>query len=391
MLRFIARALAACGSIAAIALFAPTVSAQFAVHPPQQHLGPNAADLGPNPEGPEEPDFGSAVVIRSELAFIGMPARSPGGTVAVFAATPTALTRTGTLSPSDPTRFGQFGRLLAYRDGNLIVGSAQAAYIFQRNSSGVWTQRQKITVPADGLRYEDGTLAIAASGEIFIYERNTAGKFITRGKLPSPDGLPGAFGGAISMAGPVMVVGGRNVAHVFRRTSTGVWRHQQTLFAGELIGTEQATRAGFGAAVAIDRGMIIVGAPELRVEGSGRDAEGAAYGFVLAGGVYVETFKLMPRQDGFDHNHANFGRWIAMFDQRIVVGAFQVLSSEHELNSYAVFSYTRAGSSVMPRGFAGGGFAIGSLALADQRLIVGTPRNFNRGGEAFLYRLNVFE
>jgi FG-GAP repeat protein len=255
----------------------------------------------------------------------------------------------------------------------------------------VWTQRQKITVPADGLRYEDGTLAIAASGEIFIYERNTAGKFIPRGKLPSPDGLPGAFGGAISMAGPVMVVGGRNVAHVFRRTSTGVWRHQQTLFASELIGTEQATRAGFGAAVAIDRGMIIVGAPELRVEGSGRDAEGAAYGFVLAGGVYVETFKLTPRQDGFDGNHANFGRWIAMFDQRIVVGAFQVLSSEHELNSYAVFSYTRAGSSVMPRGFAGGGFAIGSLALADQRLIVGTPRNFNRGGEAFLYRLNVFE
>jgi hypothetical protein len=46
----------------------------------------------------------------------------------------------------------------------------------------------------------------------------------------------------------------------------------------------------------------------------------------------------------------------------------------------------------MPRGFAGSGaFAIGSLALADQRLLVGIPRNFNRGGEAFLYRLNVFE
>jgi hypothetical protein len=391
MLRFIARALAVCASIAAITLIAPTASAQFAVHPRQQTLGPDAADLGSNPEAREDPDFGAAVAIRSELAFIGMPAKHPGGTVAVFSATPTALTRRGTLSPSDPVLSGRFGHALAYRDGILIVASAQAAYIFQRNSSGVWTQRQKITVPAQALRYEDGTLAIAASGEIFIYERNAAGKFIPRGQLLSPDGSPGAFGGAISMAGRVMVVGGRNVAHVFRRSSTGVWRHQQTLFASELIGTEEEDRAGFGAAVAIDRGMIIVGAPELRGEESS-DAEGAAYGFVLAGGVYVETFKLTPRQDGFNDNHENFGRWIAMFDQRIVVGAFHGISSESELNGFAVFSYTRAGSSVMPRGFAGSGaFAIGSLALADQRLLVGIPRNFNRGGEAILYRLNVLE
>src|SRR5687768_12690199 len=106
MLRFIARAVAVCGSIAAITVLAPAASAQLLVHPPQQRVGPNAADIGQNPEAPEEPEFGAAIALRSELAFIGMPARSPGGTVAVFSATPTQLIRTGTLSPSDPVTHG---------------------------------------------------------------------------------------------------------------------------------------------------------------------------------------------------------------------------------------------------------------------------------------------
>jgi hypothetical protein len=387
MLRYLSRTLTACASIAAIALLAPTASGQFLVHPQQQLLNPNAADVDSgNPESPREPDFGAAVAIRSELAFIGMPAGWPDGSVAVYSATPTALTRTGTLRPKAPVLRDMFGRLLAYRDGILLVGSLQAAYIFQRNSSGAWTQRQKIALPARGMRYEDGTLAIAASGEVHIYERNAVGVFISRGKLASPDGSP--FGAAISMAGPVIVVNGGGGVHVFRRSSTGLWRHRQTLYANELVGTPAGVFSGFGAAVAIDRGMIIVGAPELR-EGTS-DPEGAAYGFVLDDGIYVEAFKLQPRQQGFTGDFAKFGRLIAMFDQRIVIGAYEVISSESEYNAIVAFSYTRAGSSVMPRGFAREGHTGESLALADQRLLIGVPRNFGPG-YATLFRLNVFE
>jgi FG-GAP repeat len=386
MLRFIARAVAVCGSIASITLLAPAASAQLLVHPPQQRVGPNAADIGPNPEAPEEPEFGTAIALRSELAFIGMPARSPGGTVAVFSATPTQLIRTGTLSPSDPVTHGSFGRLLTYRDGILVVGSQHAAYIFKRNSTGVWTQRQKITLPARALSYEDGTLAIAASGEVYIYERNTAGQFVSRGKLVLPDGSIGAFGAAIGMAGPVMVASGIGSVHVFRRSSTGVWRHRQTLIASEL-GTEEGARAGFGSAVAIDRGMIIVGAPDF----SGADpfsSEGAAYGFVIDGALYVETFKLQP--EGFT---AGFGQQIAMFGERIVVRATTGISTDCDGWQESAFSYTRAGSSVLPRGVA---FSPGnghSMALADQRLLVGTScldSRFPTPGRALLFRLNVF-
>jgi hypothetical protein len=45
----------------------------------------------------------------------------------------------------------RFGRLLAFRDGVLVVGARNAAYIFQRRN-GVWMQTQKLTAPAaDGV------------------------------------------------------------------------------------------------------------------------------------------------------------------------------------------------------------------------------------------------
>ena len=414
LLRFILRALATCASVAGLALLASTASAELPLHPPQLTVGPDVSDLGTNPENPEEPQFGRAVVIRNELAFIGMPAHGLGGRVAVFRATPTALIRTGTLTASDAVRGANFGRLLAFRDGILVVGDDKAAYVFWR-SNGVWKQRQKLTAPAaddvgsfaDAIRYEDGTLAIGANnaggtpGAVYIYERSATGKFVPRGKLVSTDSAPNdGFGQSIGMAGPVMVIGspGIGTAYVFRRNSTGVWRQHQTLIASELVpGTNGF---GFGAAVAIDRGMIIVGAPGFPDEdpSSFLSRSGAAYGFLAGSGVYIETFKLRPRQDEIG-DFFFFGRQIAMFGERIVVEAQQNLSSDRQLNGSLAFTYTRAGSSVIPRGVAGaqGTFASTSLSLANQRLLVGEPctSTFSGGcpgsGRVQLYNLNVFQ
>lgn len=424
MLRFASRALAACAAIAGLALLAPTASAQFLpIHLPQQTVGPDVSDVGPDPENPDEPQFGAAVVIRNELAFVGMPAHSLGGRVAVFAATPTALFRTGTLTPSDPVPGAEFGRLLAYRDGILVVAADKAAYIFQR-SNGVWTQRQKLTAPAAdhvdsfavALRYEDGTLAIGAyrfggtPGVVYIYERSATGKFVLRGKLVSADSAPNdGFGVAIGTAGPVMVVGspGLNTAYVFRRNSSGVWRQHQRLFASELVpGTNGTNQAGFGATVAIDRGMIIVGAPGAP-DDSARPIDfpigaGAAYGFVASNGLYVETFKLRPPPEEFNA-FCLFGRQVAMFGQRIVVEAQGgcLSSAGSQLNGSLAFTYTREGSSVIPRGvathFFDTNYASTSMSLANQRLVLGKPctSTFDGGclggGRVELYNLNVFQ
>jgi hypothetical protein len=389
MLRYILRALAAGASIAAFVLFSPSASGQFQVHPPVGGAG-IAGDI----ENPETDRFGTAVAIRSEFAFVGAPLLPPGGAVLVYTATPTALIGTATLRLSNPAPFETFGFGLTYRDGILIADSDQAAYVFKRNSSGAWTQRQRIT---SGSRwYEDGTLAIVVSDAVNIYQRDAAGKFTLRQKLVSPDGAPNDRLGGLAMAGPTIVVGGSGRAYVFRRSSTGVWRHRQTLIASEL-GTEEGARAGFGGAVAIDRGMIIVGAPGLDRREGDMFAKGAAYGFILDGSSYVETFKLQPRLDGYSDGPFSFGQQIAMFGERIVVGAysFVVDGGAFECDSFegAFFSYTRIGSSVLPRGVAFAPGANHSMALADGRLLVGTPcidSRFPTPGRATLFRLNVF-
>ena len=385
-----ARALAACASIAAFALFSPSASAQFLVHPPV-----GGAGIEGDIEDPQTDRFGTAVAIRSGLAFISAPLLPPGGAVLVYTATSTGLIGTATLRLSNPAPFETFGFGLTYRDGILTVDSDQAAYVFKRNSSGVWTQRQRIT-PHGPRWYEDGTLAMVASGAVNIYQLDAAGKFTLRQKLVSPDSAPNDRLGGLTMAGPTIVVGGNGRAYVFRRNSTGVWRHRQTLIASEL-GTEEGARAGFGSTVAIDRGMIIVGAPGVGRQEGQMFAEGAAYGFILDGSSYVETFKLQPRLDGYGDPSFSFGQQIAMFGDRIVVGAYSLAPEDgaFECDSFegAFFSYTRAGSSVRPRGVA---FSTGphpSLALADQRLLVGTPcldSRFPTPGRATLFLLNVF-
>ena len=401
MLRLFVRALAACASIATITLLAPTASADLPIHPRLQILEPTLADVGGDLDPPEDTRFGTAVLIRGELAFIGMPGRFPG-LVGVYAASPTALVRTATLTVNPPPTFGEFGRTLTYRDGILVVGARQAAYVFQR-SNGVWTQRQKITPPAaDGvlvfaqaLHYENGTLAIGANrhnlpGSVYIYERDAAGKFIARGKLLSPDSSTfDGFGTSISMGGQAMVIGapGTDAAYIFRRNSAGLWRHNQKLVPS----VQPALHAGFGTAVAIDRQMIIVGAPF--AGGDLGSPPGAAYVFTPGGGIYVETLKLDPGPDLYREEHVLFGRQIAMFDQRIVIGA-QSFESDGPLVGFVGFSFTRSGSSVLARGVMLDAFASTSLSLANQRVLVGvgcTSESGFCGGRASLHNLNVFE
>jgi hypothetical protein len=407
MLRYIIRCSATCAFMMTISLLAPAAWADLAIHPSLQILRPTEADVGPEPSQSWPIEFGTAVVIRNQEAFVGMPGHN---LVGVFAAGSRSLSRIGTLTARDAGAFDSFGRTLAYRDGILVVGSQRAAYIFQR-SNGIWTQRQKLSAPAaddvvtfaDSLRYQDGTLAIGADadlnrsagapGAVYIYERNSTGRFIPRGKLVSTDSSPSdGFGTDISMTSSVIVVGapGTGAAYVFRRNTSGSWRHHQTLIASELD-----RPYGFGTAVAIDRAMIIVGAPHTPNEDQTvSDGNGAAYAFVPSNGVYVESFKLKPSTEERPRYNL-FGLQVAMFDQRIVVGAQQGISSDSALNGVAAFTYTRSGTSVMPRGVALLDYASTSLSLANQRLLVGIPCNSAPTGYcegyAALYNLNVFE
>jgi hypothetical protein len=403
MARPYARALSACAFLACASLLTGKASAELPRHPVVLATGPGPADIEPEEVPPE---MGAAVVIRNGQAFVGMPAWKNRGAVRLFTQTSSGWVTTATLTGSDTPRTGDFGRSLTMRDGILVVGAANAAYVFQRGG-GVWKQVQKLTAPAadntfsfaDALRYEDGTLAVGASGTpdrsgaVYVFVRDGTGKFVRRAKLlPSDSRVGDEFGRDISMAGPVMVVGG-SAAYVFRRNSSGQWRQHQKL-------TSTDNRAlGFGAAVAIDRGMIIVGAPSADSTGDVSEPSGAAYVFVPTGaGQWVETLKIQPRRDEIEQ-FKRFGQGIAMFDKHIAIlsegGTFEAGDVG---NPVFAFSYIRSQWNITARGVAvAPGSTIHrkppSLALANNWILLGYPcstESFCSGGAA-VFDFNRFQ
>jgi hypothetical protein len=205
------------------------------------------------------------------------------------------------------------------------------------------------------------------------------------------------------------VVGANNAAYVFRRRSDGTWLKTQ-----KLIAADSSPVTSFGAAVAIDQGLIIVGAPEhdcvggdngvfcTGVSPDGAGAGGAAYGFVPFNGQFAQVFKLRPGAEAHS-NYWQFGRRIAMMGKFVVIDAAeqQFLGDPDVfgLPPGLAFTYARDGSTLTARGLARGYVASDSMGLANNWLLLGSRHDRQFGcvtslaacfGEAKIFDLNRF-
>ncbi|HET9445667.1 MAG TPA: FG-GAP repeat protein [Steroidobacteraceae bacterium] len=397
--------------LASGALASAPASAELPEHLVVDGIGPGGADF--EVEGPGEPPitfnllFGETVAMRNGVAFVSIPL-SHGGRVAVLNQTPTGWRGVQTLNAPIPD--ADFGRTITFRDGLVIVGDATSAYVYKRNSSGVWTLRQTLRPPvADAvalfpvaLKYEGGTLLASAFHDtlpnlVYVFELGADGRFVRRARLRALDARPfDDFGRSLSMTKTALVVGARGAAYIFRRNSLGDWVQTQKL-------TPVATATGFGASVAIDQDMIIVGAPQedIETEFDTPDAHwagGAAYVFLPVAGRYLESLRLRPRVDErFDYR--NFGTHVAMFDRYIAISAVGRPTFISSAAEGIVFTYTRDGSTVLARGIASSHFQSASgnisLALANNWLMVGHLGDercpFGCPGAATVYDVNRFQ
>lgn len=372
--------------------------AELPRHPVIQTLEATHEEIQPDPEEPPQSlKFGLAVAIRDGIAFVGMPEAFDHGRVAIFTQTASGWQRTGTLTAPENVTEGSFGKSLTFRDGYVMVGASGAVYVYKRGG-GQWKLSQRLERPAGegsdfarAVHFESGILVVGAPnyqnnqrhGTAYVYERNAAGTFVLRNTLvPADSQLGDAFGFDVSVASSVIVIGAptsaparAGAAYVFRRNSAGAWVQRQ-----RLVSSETESPDNFGFAVAIDKSMIVVGAPNVDLEGyegqpptsDGHKAGGAAYGFVPVAGSFVETFKLRPRPDE-NPDYELFGTDVAMFDKRIAVSAGQFRSNTID-GSY-VHTYRRDGSNVSALGLVEGFFLGDSntLALANQWLLLGVP------------------
>jgi hypothetical protein len=216
------------------------------------------------------------------------------------------------------------------------------------------------------------------------------------------------FGSSVATtAGRTIVVGApgenqqppRDSAYVFKRNASHHWVQTQKLAPIDEIRTQR-----FGAAVAMDNGMILIGASAADGEGGpigpptedGHIAQGSVYGYLPSSGLYVESFKLRPRPDEL-FSYAGFGLQLAMFGRRIAVTAYAEQPPGNHAPEAFVFTYARSGNDVTPLGLAlpGSETDSTSISIANRWLLVGSPfkdcSSSGCPGQANLFDLLRFE
>ena len=204
-----------------------------------------------------------------------------------------------TVFPNDPV-LHYFGDGLAMTDDTIIAAttlpigggpSTGAAYIFERDEQGIWTQAQK-TWP-NGIQlgdnfaetidmWEDRAIFAARhdddngsnAGAAYIFERDEDGIWNEAAKLLADDGAPGdgfSGGEGVAIHGDVAVVGAvfakvppdfdqDGKAYVFER-SDGVWTQTQ-MFTLQEAGQDDR----FGISVEVSEDTIAVGANKDDIE-----------------------------------------------------------------------------------------------------------------------------
>jgi trimeric autotransporter adhesin len=148
-------------------------------------------------------------------------------------------------------------------------------------------------------------------------------------------------------------------------------------------GKPAAPRAGsrFGSALAADRDLLVVGAPGP----ADQSAPGRAYVFRRTGTTWVEEAVL---QAPSPMNGDNFGASVAVRDERIVVGAPRAGSVAGSAYVFVpAAAATWAGVAVTPP--AGDGYGLGAAVAFDvEHILVGAPRANSSTGAVYQYSLD---
>ncbi len=221
------------------------------------------------------------------------------------------------LVASDRAFNDRFGHSVAI-DGNFaIVGAFQedhdangtnsfnnsgAAYIFERNALGNWSEKQKIVASDRGERdvfgfsvsingdyivvgsrsdgeNENGMNSLDEAGSAYVFKRDINDNWIEEQKLVASNRSDNAqFGFSVSLSGNTLVVGARldEQCYVFKQDVSGIWREEQSLNASD-SGADQ-----FGFSVSVDGAYLIVGAPDADEDENGLNPAsdaGAGYFF----------------------------------------------------------------------------------------------------------------
>jgi hypothetical protein len=360
--------------IAAAIVFPDTAFAQLAERRFFQTLHPYEEF---SPLGENRPQFGAALAIRDDTALVGMPAEASGGAVAIYDREGRGWRRIGFL-PCPDERACESVHSIAMRDNIAVVGTPGTVLVFRREREQ-WAFKARIGAPQPGLqgfpnpgsiRYQDGIVTAGATtaterGVVFAFELSPAATLARTSHFSARDATAGdRFGSHVSMSVDGIIVGapgarrgasndGVGAAYVFRLQS-GAWVQTQKLVPADAA-------LGFGEALAIDKGVLLIGAPE--------EARGAVYEFRKAAGIWRQQSKFRPSLAQYA-SYRDFGREIVMWGDRAVIAATE--TSPVTPAEALAFEYGMVSTGIQPISFARRR-SPGAIALSNNMLGFGGP------------------
>ena len=272
------------------------------------------------------------------------------------------------LVASDRAANDNFGRFVAvdgataligaYNDSNYNGDHAGAAYVFVHDGNN-WSERDKL-IASDGETGDyfghsvalDGDTAVigafnrdSSAGAAYVFVRDSAGVWVQQAKLTASDRTAGdRFGQSVALDGDIAVIGawsdyrysGYGSAYVFVRDSAGTWIQQTKLTPSD---SSAGYGNGFGLPVAINGDTAVIAA----VSDNG-DYAGAVYVFRRdSSGSWAEEARLVA-SDGAPEDY--LGRGVALDGDTALIGAFGADYNGGNSGAAYVFSigsYTFAG------------------------------------------------
>ena len=263
-----------------------------------------------------------------------------------------------------------FGYAVALSGNTAVIGapydenSRGSAYVFVRNG-GTWTQQARL-LASDGALNDyfgwsvdlDGNTALIGTlygpgninpdqGAAYVFVRNGT-TWTQQQRLAASDGQLGAhFGTAVSLDNNTALIGAPDhqlqpglttgAAYAFVRTGT-TWTQQKQLLA---ISGESGDQ--FGAAVAVDGDMALIGAPgdDVFSGGTTKVDQGSAYTFRRSGTDWIRGNPLDTRLNGGGPGDA-FGNAVALSGNTALIGSY--LSGSLDVGYVYVFKQIAPGA-----------------------------------------------
>ncbi len=321
--------------------------------------------------------FGISVAIDDNTVLVGAHRANSAkfadsGAVYVFERTGAVWNQTAKLTAPDAAHFLFFGFSVGLDADTAIVGAirdkeegidAGAAHVFIRTGFG-WIHQAKLignnTREDDRFGYAvdvDGDFVIVSSpynksrgfqssGAVYIFQRNGERWVQQRNNVRirmipiDPEGATG-FGASVAIEGEVVVIGATGgivgeepvgAAYIFTRNAPPFWNQHTKLTVGDRRAGDQV-----GFSVAISGGEVITGAPK---HSAGGLASGAAYIFQQReDAAWVETTKL---SDGETASEDQFGIAVAISGNIAISGAQQ--DDDVAPNAGAAYVFERSSS-----------------------------------------------